>query len=82
MVDQPVTEAEWQAQADANTLAEAEVIKGDEARLKKAQEAAKKIADEQRERAAAMSKVARQNKPANKVSKSSDVALQHLITKL
>jgi len=51
-------EKEWQAEYDANTLAEAQVIYSDPARLKKAQEKAKKMAEDQREKANAMQKVA------------------------
>jgi len=44
----------WQAENDAHTLAEAEVIKGDSKRLKAAQETAKKISEEAEERAKGM----------------------------
>ncbi len=52
------TEAEWQAEYDAETLARAEVIKNDDARLDRAQIAAGRIAEKEREEANAMSKVA------------------------
>lgn len=48
-----------QAQWDAETLAQAKVIAGDPSRLSAAQEAAKKMAEEQQERAKAMSAVAK-----------------------
>ena len=48
----------WQAEQDARTLAEAEVIKGDEGRLMAAKGAAKEMADEKKEEAQAMSKIA------------------------
>ena len=53
-------EAHWQAQNDARTLADAEVIKNDADRLKAATEMAKRMADEKVEEARAMSKVATQ----------------------
>ena len=52
------SEEEWQAESDAHTLAEAELIKGDEKRHGKAQEAAKRLADEAQERAFSMKKIA------------------------
>lgn len=54
----PIAEAEWEAQDDARSLARAEQIKADPARLKAAQEAAKKLVKERREDIAAFSKVA------------------------
>ena len=54
----PKTEAQWQAEDDARTLAQAEVIKQDQARLANARNAAAKIAAREREEANAMSKVA------------------------
>jgi membrane protein involved in colicin uptake len=56
------TEAEWQAEDDARSLAQAEEIKADKARLDKAQSAAKRMADEEAERAKAMRKVAGRKK--------------------
>jgi hypothetical protein len=58
MLDQPVTEADWQAEDDARTLARAEVIKNDQSRLTKAQQAANKIAEREMKEASAMKKVA------------------------
>lgn len=50
-------EREWQQESDAHTLAEAEVVKKDPARLKGAKTAAVKMAKEQQARADALSKV-------------------------
>lgn len=71
--EQPKTEAEWQAEDDARTLAQAEVIKQDKARLEKAQSAAEKIAAEERERAKAMAKVAgkKSSKPSEGIKQKS-----------
>ena len=54
----PKSEADWEAECDARTLSEAEVIKKDEGRLKKAQTAAERLAKEAADKAAAMKKVA------------------------
>jgi hypothetical protein len=51
-------EKRWRAEEDARTLAEAEMIKKDSARLKSAQQAAAKMAKEAADRAAGMRKVA------------------------
>jgi len=56
------TDAEWQAEEDARSLARAEEIKADESRLSKAQDAAKVMADEEAEKAKAMRKVAGRKK--------------------
>ena len=53
------SESEWEAESDARTIAEAEVIRNDSARLIKAQAAAKRLADEARERAEAMERAAK-----------------------
>lgn len=48
-MDYPVMSADekkWQAESDARTLAESEVIRGDEARMKAAQEAAASLAED------------------------------------
>ena len=54
----PKSEADWKAESDAHTLAEAEVIKTDKSRNSAAKKAAKKIATDQNARAAAMNQVA------------------------
>ena len=59
-----VEEKRWQAENDARTLAEANVIQSDPERLDKAKQAAAKMAEEERARANAMSKVARSKKTA------------------
>lgn len=53
----------WRAQCDARTLADAEAIKTDKARLKLAQMKAKEMAKEAEVKAKAMKKIA---KPAKK----------------
>ena len=53
------TEADWQAEDDAQTLARAEQIKEDKARLTAAQQAAKRLLKEEEERTRGMRKVAR-----------------------
>lgn len=58
MIDEPKTDKEWQAQYDAQTLAQAEEIKADETRLAAAQAQAKKMVENKREEAKAMAKVA------------------------
>jgi len=52
------TEADWEAIWDAQTLASAEVIKGDAERLKAAKAWAKKLVEEETAEAEAMKKVA------------------------
>lgn len=52
-------EKEWQAQDDAHTLANAEVVKNDPTRLSAAKSAALKIADEEKDRAEAMGHVSK-----------------------
>jgi len=61
MADRKLTaeEKRWQAESDAHTLAESEVIKGDPTRLEAAQKAAEEMAKEQRARADSMSAVAK-----------------------
>jgi len=51
-------EAMWQAENDARTLANAEAIKADKGRLERARAAAKRMAQQEREQANAMNKVA------------------------
>ena len=41
----PKSEEDWQAECDARTIAEGEVIKADEKRFERAQAAAKKMAE-------------------------------------
>lgn len=52
------SEKQYQAESDARTLSDAEVIKGDPARLKAAQTAAKKMASEAQDKARAMTRIA------------------------
>ena len=58
MSDVIASELDWKAESDARTLAEAEIIKGDNNRLNRAQIAAAKIAAEESEKARAMKKIA------------------------
>jgi hypothetical protein len=54
----PMSEKEWEATWDAETLARAEEIKSDKPRLNAAQKAALTMTEKKREEAAAMAKVA------------------------
>lgn len=58
MLDEPKTDREWQARMDAETLAQAEKIKADKARLDAAQAEATKMAEDKQDEAAAMKKIA------------------------
>jgi hypothetical protein len=49
---------DWESECDARTLAESEVIKKDASRLERAQNAAARLAEEAKEKANAMAKVA------------------------
>lgn len=62
----PMTEKDWQAQDDANTLARAAEIKADKARMAKASQAAKKLVEEAAARAKAMKQIARTSKRGKK----------------
>jgi hypothetical protein len=55
-------EESWQAEMDAETLARAEEIRADKARLTKASKAAKKMVADAKTKATAMAKVARKGK--------------------
>ena len=55
-------EKEWRAKDDAHILADSEVIKGDAVRLKDAKVAAAKMAEEEKDKAAAMSRIAKMRK--------------------
>lgn len=57
-IDRPLTDREWRARDDARTLAVAEEIKQDKARLSNAKVAASKMLEEQKEETKALSKVA------------------------
>ena len=52
-------EKKWQAENDARTLADAEVIKKDGVRLGEAAKAAKTMAEEQQEKATALARIAK-----------------------
>lgn len=58
MIDQPKSDAEWRAEQDADTIAEAKIILADKERLKRAQAAAERKAKELHERANKMDSVA------------------------
>lgn len=61
--DAPLTEADWRARDDARTLAVAEEIKADKARMDNATEAAVKMLEEEKKELVAISKVARKRPP-------------------
>ena len=54
----PKTEKQWEAESDAGTLAQAEVITNTPTRLRAAKTAAKKLAADQEKQARGMRKVA------------------------
>ena len=58
MMDGPKSDAEWRAEQDAETIAEAKLIMSDKNRFANAQAAAEKRAKELKERAAKMDSVA------------------------
>jgi len=58
MYDMPMSDNDWQAEDDARTLSEAEVIKSDASRLSKAEAAAKTISERKQKEAEAMKKIA------------------------
>lgn len=58
----PKSEAEWRAEGDAETLANAGAIRVDKARFRKAQKAAAKLAAEQQAKATTLKNVARSRK--------------------
>jgi hypothetical protein len=64
-------EKEWRAQDDARTLATAEVVKNDPPRLSAAKVAAKRMAEEEKDSAKAMTRVAGIRK-ANTLSNDKD----------
>jgi len=57
-IAQPKIDKDWEAENDARTLMEAEVIKGDPKRLEAATKAADKLSKEKVDEAASMQKVA------------------------
>ena len=63
------SEAKWQAESDARTLAEATVIKKDNNRLNKATTAADRMATEKAEEAASLKQVAGTRAGSRPVSK-------------
>lgn len=71
--DRPVTadEKRWRAEDDAHTLARAEEIKDDKARMDAAAQAAKRMADEEAERMKNMRKVARKKPSTSSTPKTS-----------
>lgn len=58
----PKSDAEWEAQMDAETLANAGAIRADKGRLGKAQKAAAVLAAEQQAKATTLKNVARSRK--------------------
>lgn len=55
----PKTDAEWEAQGDAETLARAAEIQADKKRLKRAAKAAKSMVSDAQTRAKAMKRIAK-----------------------
>ena len=53
-----IEEAQWAAESDARTLADADSIKGNPVRMKKAKQAAKRMAKEETARTDALRKIA------------------------
>lgn len=64
-----VSDDQWQAQNDAETLARAAEIKADKKRMAKASQAAKKLVDEAAARAKAMKQIAKVKPNASKKRK-------------
>lgn len=62
----PKSEAQWQAESDANTLADANVIKTDKPRLTKAKVAAKRILREKQQQERALKAVAKVGPPKSR----------------
>lgn len=64
MPSHPTTAADkkWEAEMDANTLADAEAIHKTPVRLNRAKIAARRLATEQQKKATAMTKIARRKK--------------------
>jgi hypothetical protein len=58
-IDRPISEKEWQARYDAESLAKAEEIKADPGRLNAAQTAAVKIAEEKAKELTGINRVAK-----------------------
>ena len=67
-------EKDWRAQDDARILADSEVIKQDTVRLKDAKVAAKRMAEEEKDKAVAMNRIAnmRGKKPLESSSEGGD----------
>lgn len=61
-----VNEKRWRAESDARTIAQAEVIKSDPARMKAAAKAAQNMYKDELTEATALSKIAKQTKPRKK----------------
>jgi hypothetical protein len=64
-----ISDNEWRARDDARSLAEAEEIKQDTARLQKAQAAAKKMLDEKKDEIAGLRKAAGKSPKNNQSAK-------------
>ena len=60
------SDEQWQREEDAYTLAKAEEIKSDPARLSKAKQTAKQLLDDQRRQASSLSRVAGVQPPPEK----------------
>ena len=64
----PKSDAAWEAESDANTLADATAIRADKPRMKKAATAAKRLAKEKQDQATGMKRVASQAPRKKKAS--------------
>jgi hypothetical protein len=63
------SEADWEAENDANTIARAAEIQADKKRLMRAAKAAKRLQDEAKAKAKGMAKLAKKAKPAKPAKK-------------
>lgn len=57
MYPEPAGEQDWEAQSDARTLAEADIIKKDAKRMTAAEKAAVVMAEKQKDEAVALAKI-------------------------
>ena len=65
--EMPKTDAEWRAEEDARTMAEADIIGKDASRLAAAQTAAKRLIEEKEKEAAGLKKLVDKKKMAETI---------------
>lgn len=65
--EMPKSEAQWQAETDARTLTEADIISKDASRLAAAKTAAKRLLEEKEKEAAGLRKIADKKKQAETI---------------